>query len=183
MIKPTDIKEEIRKRPPLQRKDALKHYEGVRISWEVKFKGVAAHSSPEKLIIRTEPAGTAMYPDIYFQVPEEDRAQINLLHEDAPIWIDGEIFSLKNDGLQVHINPNRISFSRKDEKNSPDDSRRSIYNIMQVHHGNGDNVGLNKNEENHMSHKQWYEKPMGMIILGIVVTVVGTGIVYYLGWQ
>jgi hypothetical protein len=31
--------------------------------------------------------------------------------------------------------------------------------------------------------KRWFEKLLGLVFLGLVVTVVGGGLVYYLGWQ
>ena len=29
----------------------------------------------------------------------------------------------------------------------------------------------------------WFEKPLGMIILGIIIAVIGAGIIFYLGWN
>lgn len=38
------------------------------------------------------------------------------------------------------------------------------------------------NQKTALTKKRWFEKPLGILLLGLVVTVVGGGILKYLGW-
>ncbi len=38
------------------------------------------------------------------------------------------------------------------------------------------------NQESDLPNKQWFEKPHGIFLLGLAVTVCGGGILKYLGW-
>ena len=33
------------------------------------------------------------------------------------------------------------------------------------------------------SNKQWYEKPLGIVIIGIVIAIISGGFIYFLGWN
>jgi hypothetical protein len=33
-----------------------------------------------------------------------------------------------------------------------------------------------------MAEVQWFEKPLGLVLIGLFVAVVGCGVAHYLGW-
>ena len=190
MIKPVEIKQEIKKRPPLQREEAQRHYHGLHVNWKVKFK-TAFLGSSGALVVRTEPTDE-MYPDIYFDAPKKLRAEFNLLQEDAPLWIDAEIEAVTMEGLRINLKSSKIGFHEGDMRNmsTPPETLKNQYNITQIHHGIGSNTGNNIEggvsiQDNSLTKKgrEWYEKPLGIILLMVVATVVATGIVFYLRWN
>lgn len=125
-----------------------------------------------------------MYPDVYFEVPEKDRARVHLLHEDAPLWIEGEIEKVENNGLQIYLKVNKVLFD-KDEPSHMQTSKLGgdTFNITQVHNGNGDQMIHSGKQAPRTPSKKWYEKPAGKLVLGVIVALIAAGIIYYLGWN
>lgn len=69
MIQPGQIRDEIKKRPPLQRIDAEKSYRGIKISWKLKFKNARQISEKdEKWEIYAWPEGNLQFPEVYIEI-------------------------------------------------------------------------------------------------------------------
>ncbi len=45
------------------------------------------------------------------------------------------------------------------------------------------NEHLIHNQATNSPIKQWYEKPLGILSLGLIITILGAGITFYLGWH
>jgi hypothetical protein len=45
-----------------------------------------------------------------------------------------------------------------------------------------DNKHITQDQISASPNKRWFEKPIGIVFLGLVVTVGGGGVLYYLGW-
>lgn len=45
-----------------------------------------------------------------------------------------------------------------------------------------DNKHYTSNQEFISTSKQWHEKPLGIVLIGLIVTVFGGGLLYFLNW-
>ena len=177
MIQPKEIKEEIKARPPLQRVDAVKNYQGIKISWKLKFKNIRPVSSGENAEweVHAEPDGRDMFPDIYIEINKNLYPELNITHEDTLFWVDGVISKVESNGLVIRLTDSVIRFN--EHKNEV--TAANTFINSQVHLGSGDNIARDKVISDMHRAEEWYEKWWGQLILAVAAGAV----IYYMGWH
>jgi len=82
---------EISKRPPAQRKDFMRKFEGMEIEWNTTFVDVSESNNLYSVSMLYKQS----YPWIYATVPKRGNTQLQLIHESHSIRVKGVIEKVK----------------------------------------------------------------------------------------
>jgi hypothetical protein len=176
MSTPSQITEEIIKRPPAQREDAGKYYQDQKELWPLEYSHIYQSGEGRATIYTLEKG--SLYPDVSFEINIADYPQFNRLPEKVTIWVEGEIEKVGSNGLSIQLKNVKIRFTEKEARLASQPNYQNFIN-SQVHLGTGDNIGGNKATISPEERGFW-GSPLGKILIGTIVTVIGIIITYLL---
>ena len=179
-ITPQQIMEKVRTAPPFQREEISEKYKGISVKdWEVYFSSIT--KLPEDKLRLSFFRKHENFPPffIFCEVGVRDYPEFQVMEEGHKIFLSG-IISGVNYILGIDIIDAKLIFIKEEIPKQP-------VNIVnsQVHLGVGDIIGRDKIEERpeNRNEKEWYEKPIGLIIVGIIIAIVASFLVFHFGWN
>lgn len=183
MIKPTEIRNDIYKHPPLQRRLIAESYKGLKISWELIFKNAFTVSKNQNdIVVHGESGGV----DVLCQVDRNDYPELNTFQVGGRLLVQGEIaeaeyqISLKNCKLFFSDNKDELKDSKpKEDKLILPKEKPNLLNTK-----DSPNINLpQKNKSSNQYKKSWYERPFGIVFLMVIGGLIVAFFVYKLGWN
>ncbi len=184
-IQPSNIKEEIRKRPLAQKAVAAKGYVGIRLSkpWELELFDVSDVSNDNsKWNITGCPKGQS-YPDVTFQVFKNEYPEFNNLHSRTLFWVSGKISEVGDNGLHIILSDSIIYFSKPENQLIPTSTNNTFID-SNIHYGNGDIVDKRKTKVDFpiatQSNFPWW---LTQLIFPLVVAIIAGYFIYSFGWN
>ncbi len=180
-IQPFKIKEDIQSRPLLQRKVAAEGYKRNKVEsdWELELFHIRDSFDNKKNWVVTGAPKGEMYPDIEFEVSKIKYPEFNRLLDRSVFWVNGTISNVSETGLHIKLENPVVKFTKSEKESHPITISSPTFIDSQLHFGKGNNVKTEQNFSHKQSKKEWYEKPLGIILIALIIACIS----YLLGWN
>ena len=158
-LKPGDIIEKIKQTPPFQQNNVEASYSGQKVTWKVYFHSIRQIQGDTNWHVMSRDAD--MYPWIYFDIDINNYPQFRILHIDDALEVTGVIDRVSGHDINLK-DVEKISFPGNDQ-----------VNVSQVSESANASIAI----------IPWHQGPIGQILIGLVVVLIGGGILYCFGWN
>jgi hypothetical protein len=185
MTTPEQINKELSSRPPMQRDEAGKHYEGIKVVWILKFRQCFYPDSQNKTLLTIH--GMSGNADVALQVSPDQYPELKVLHAGENFKVRGTISEIQHGHLivlkDVYLNFDIIEEPKKSNKVETPSSPATI-NVA------GDFVARDKFEQNGNQNKmtvgpgkekEWYETWWGIILITVLAGILIVAVTNLLG--
>lgn len=156
-IEPKDIIKNVAQTPPFQQNSVGASYSGQNISWKLNFYLISQIKEGAIWHVMTRDSDNS--PWVYFDIDIEQYPQFKIIHQNEEIRVTGVIDKVSGHEINLR-NITNITFPKLKDIET-----------------------INSNDNKLFIIKPWYEKPFGIILIGILITVVGGGILFLLRWN
>lgn len=139
MIQPEEIIEEIKKRPPAQRRMTGENYLGLKVNWKLQFMTIDDYftQSEDELDVCAAKENSSA-PWINFVVNIKKYPEFNILKEKDNIWVEGKISRVSESLIKLE----NCAFKFKDE-NEHNIHRSNQYFVNSKIHLDNRNIKAN----------------------------------------
>lgn len=184
MLTPEQIKNEVSARPPLQRDEAGKHYEGIKVAWLLKFRQCFYPDSQNKSLLTIH--GMSGNADVALQVDPDKYPELKVLHAGENFKVNGVISEIQN-GYLIVLKDANLGFQDFNEPAKSQEVKNSNNSSITIH---GDFVSRDKIEQKGNQNKiivgsgnskEWYETWWGIILIGVAIVILGALVTNFFG--